>query len=88
MQACFLLSVFVRVNYLRYVLVQFESKIGLFILVYLYMFVYSYMFSCICFQGAPRRGFLIVHVLKFSRGAVMYLPAGPSGHIISSNYDL
>ena len=31
---------------------------------------------------------LIVHVLKFSRGAVMYLPAGPSGHIVSSNYDL
>ena len=40
------------------------------------------------FHGAPRRGFLIVHVLKFSRGVVMYLPAGPSGHIISSNYDL
>ena len=36
----------------------------------------------------PRRGFLIVHVLKFSRGAAMYLPAGPSGHIVSSNYDL
>ena len=31
---------------------------------------------------------LIVHVLKFSRGAVMYLPAGSSGHIVSSNYDL
>ena len=31
---------------------------------------------------------LIVHVLKFSRGAVIYLPAGPSGHIVSSNYDL
>ena len=48
------------------------------------------IFVClrICFHGAPRRGFLIVHVLKFSRGAVMYLPAGPSGHIISSNYDL
>ena len=32
--------------------------------------------------------FLIVHVLKFSRGAAIYLPAGPSGHIIFSNYDV
>ena len=31
---------------------------------------------------------LIVHVLKFSRGAAIYLPAGPSGHIIFSNYDV
>ena len=26
--------------------------------------------------------------LKFSRGAAIYLPAGPSGHIIFSNYDV
>ena len=31
---------------------------------------------------------VIVHVLKFSRGAAIYLPAGPSGHIIFSNYDV
>ena len=31
---------------------------------------------------------IIVHVLKFSRGAAIYLPAGPSGHIIFSNYDV
>ena len=31
---------------------------------------------------------LIVHVLKFSRGAAIYLPAGPSRHIIFSNYDV
>ena len=43
--------------------------------------------TAIFFDLAMRK-LLIVHVLKFSRWAVMYLPAGPSGHIISSNYDL